>query len=132
MALTAEQVLAASDIETEAVDVPEWGGKVNIRGLTAAQRDRYDREIVNIDKQGNTSIGRLENLRALLVVRCLVDDEGDRLFKDSQARELGEKSSVVIGRLWDVAARLSGMAQASEEAAVEGFDGPQDDGNSTG
>lgn len=131
MSLTAEEVLAASDIETEAVDVPEWGGKVYVRGLTAAQRDRYDREIVQIDKNGNTSIGRLENLRALLVVRCLVSEDGERLFKDSQARDLGEKSSVVIGRLWEVAARLSGMSVTEEAAAAEGFAGPQADGNSS-
>jgi hypothetical protein len=131
MALTAEQVLAASDIDTEAIDVPEWGGKVYIRGLTAAQRDRYDREIVQIDKNGNTSIGRLENLRALLVVRCLVAEDGTRLFEDRQARELGEKSSVVIGRLWEVAAKLSGMSVTEEEAVAESFGGPQDGGNSS-
>lgn len=130
MALTAEQILAASDIETQAVDVPEWGGKVHVRGLTAAQRDRYDRELVSIDRKGNTAIGRLENIRALLVVRCLVDENGERLFKDSAAAELGAKSSVVIGRLWDIATRLSGMT--GDEDVVEAFDDPQDGGNSTG
>lgn len=131
MSLTAEAILAASDIQTEAVDVAEWGGKVYVRGLTAAERDRYDREIVSIDKKGNTSIGRLDNLRALLVVRCLVDENGDRLFQDSQARELGGKSSVVIGRLWEVAARLSGMSSATEEAEAEAFAEAQDDDTST-
>lgn len=130
MALSAEQILAASDLETELIDVPEWGGKVYVRGLTAAERDRYDRDLVSIDRKGNTSIGRLENIRALLAVRCMVNEDGTRVFKDTQARDLGEKSSVAIGRVWAVATRLSGMNVEEEDAAVEGFAGPQAGANS--
>jgi hypothetical protein len=131
MALTAEQILAASDIETEAVDVPEWGGKVYIRGLSAVEVDRYNRSLVNMDQRGNTTVGRLDNVRASLVVRCLVDENGERLFEDHQAKQLGAKSSAVIQQLWEVARRVSRMDDAQEEAEVEAFGDPQDGGNST-
>lgn len=124
--LTADAIRAADDLAYETLDVPEWGGEVRVRGLTAAERDLYDREIIKIDKQGNTSVGRLENLRALLVVRCLVDDKGERMFRDGDARMLGEKSSAVIGRIYDVAARLSGMREQEVEEAAADFDGAQD------
>lgn len=130
MALTAEQIIAASDIETEAVDVPEWGGKVFIHGLSAVEVDAYNRSLVVMDGKGNTTVGRLDNVRASLVVRCLVDEDGVRLFEDRQAKELGKKSSAVIQRLWEVARRLSRMDDAQEEAEVQAFDGPQDGGNS--
>ena len=130
MTLNAEQILAAQDIPSETIDVPEWGGKVVVRGLSAAEKDAYDRAIVQVDSKGNTTIGRLDNIRALLVVRCLVDEDGERLFKDSQARELGEKSSAVVGRLWRIATRLSGMSAEEAEAEAEAFVGAQDDGSS--
>ncbi len=128
MALTAEQILAASDIETEAVDVPEWGGKVFVRGLSSVEVDNYNRSLVVMDKRGNTTVGRLDNVRASLVVRCLVDEDGERLFQDHQAKELGKKASAVIQRLWEVARRLSRMDDAQEELEVEVFGDPQDDG----
>jgi hypothetical protein len=130
MALTAEQIIAASDIETEAVDVPEWGGKVFIHGLSAIEVDRYNRSLVVMDGKGNTTVGRLDNVRASLVVRCLVDENGERLFDDQHARELGKKSSAVIQRLWEVARRLSRMDDTQEEAEAEVFADPQDDGSS--
>ena len=131
MALTAEQILAVSDIETEAVDVPEWGGKVFVRGLSAVDVDNYNRSLVVMDKRGNTTVGRLDNVRASLVVRCLVNEDGERLFEERQARDLGKKSSAVIQRLWEVARRLSRMDDAQEELEVEVFGGPQADGNSS-
>lgn len=129
--LTADAILAADDLIFEVVSVPEWGGDVRVRGLTAEERDHYDREIIKIDKQGNTSLGRLENLRALLVVRCLVNDQGERLFRDSQAREIGRKSSAVVGRIYAVAAKLSGMRDEVVEEEAEDFDDAQPDGNSS-
>ena len=32
-------ILGADDLGREVVDVPEWAGSVQVRGLTAAERD---------------------------------------------------------------------------------------------
>ena len=40
MILNREQILAANDVKTRIVDVPEWGGSVIVRGLTSLERDR--------------------------------------------------------------------------------------------
>lgn len=127
--LTADAIRAVDDLVFETVPVPEWGGDVIVRGLTAKEKDAYDREIVVVDKQGNAKLGRLENLRALLLVRCLVDDEHNRLYRDIDAKMLGEKSSKVIGDLYTVAARLSGMRE--EEAEEEAGDLDDGQGDST-
>jgi len=124
--LSADAIRAADDLVYETVSVPEWGGDVIVRGLTAKERDAYDREIVHVDNQGRTKLGRLENLRALLLVRCLVDDEHNRIYRDTDAKMLGDKSSAVIGRLYEVASRLSGMNSVVEEAADLEEDQPDD------
>jgi hypothetical protein len=37
--LTIDQILAANDLPSEVVEVPEWGGKVKVQGLSRASYD---------------------------------------------------------------------------------------------
>jgi hypothetical protein len=129
--LNADAIRSADDLVYETVTVPEWGGDVIIRGLTAKERDAYDREIVSVDERGRTKLGRLENLRALLLVRCMVDEKHERLYRDADARMLGDKSSKVIGELYSIAARLSGMRDDVVEEEAEDFAEGQPDDNSS-
>lgn len=102
MALSKDQILGAVDFNFVEVEVPEWGGSVRIRGLSAAERDQFEARLgVSQD---------LTNMRARLVVSCLVDDDGNRIFKDSEASELGKKNAAVLTRLFDEVRNLSGMS----------------------
>ncbi len=105
--ITAAQLAAAKDFEIEAVEVPEWGGWVNIRSLSARERDLFEESIGAEEGKQN-----LVNLRARLVVLCLCDEDGGRIFQDGQAEELGAKNAQVISRLFDLARKLSGMTDA--------------------
>ena len=40
--LSKADILGCNDIPTELVEVPEWGGSVKVRGMTAGERDRFD------------------------------------------------------------------------------------------
>lgn len=121
MALNRDQILGASDITTQSVDVPEWGGTVLVRGLTGRERDSW--EASNRIQRGREMVYNQVDARARLVVRALVDDNGDRLFKDTDAGALGAKSGKVLDRLFDVAAELSGITDASA-ADAEGNSEP--------
>ena len=39
--LSKEAILAAQDLPSEDVEVPEWGGTVRVRGLDGKGRDEY-------------------------------------------------------------------------------------------
>ena len=41
MLLNKEQIQSVSDLETQDVEVPEWGGTVRLKSLTGAERDRF-------------------------------------------------------------------------------------------
>ena len=99
--LDKQAIFAATDLDIVKVDVPEWGGEVGIRGLTARERDLFEASI-------GSSVN-LDNLRARLVVLTLCDDEGERLLEDEDATDLGKKSAQVVDRLFEVARQLSGM-----------------------
>ena len=64
--LSKEAILAAQDVVTELVEVPEWGGSVRVRGLTGAERDAFEGE--TIQRNGRDVKTNTRNLRARLVV----------------------------------------------------------------
>ena len=102
--ITAAQLTAVNDFEIEEVEVPEWGGWVYIRSLSARERDLFEGSIGAVAGKQN-----LANLRARLVVLCLCDEDGNRILEDDQSEFLGAKNAQVINRLFEKARRLSGM-----------------------
>jgi hypothetical protein len=123
MALNRDAILGAVDVQTEKVDVPEWGGGVIVRGLTGDELDSFQGSIrqfrPTFDGKGMEPVLVQDGMRAKLLVKCLVDEAGERLFTDQDAPALGAKNGSVIDRLYDVAARLSGLSE-EEKAELEG------------
>lgn len=115
--LTRDQILSAPDLQTEDVEVGEWGGVVRVRGLTGAQRDAYEASIV---KQVNGKPRMdMENMRAKLVALCIVDEAGNPLFTQADVEKLGQKSGAALQRVFEVAQRLSGLAPEAVEEALK-------------
>jgi hypothetical protein len=116
VALTRDAILAARDLRTEWVDVPEWGGGVFVRGLTAGQRDRLEASL--IDRQGKPAPQRLGEFRSRMLAACVVDGAGAPVFAERDVAALMNKSMLAVGRVLEVARRLSGMTEADEADAV--------------
>lgn len=112
--LSKDAILAADDILTEEVYVPEWKGSVIVCGLTGAAKDAYDKSIIDI--KGNKRTINLDHLRAKLLVRTLVDGTRQPIFSESDIIRLGTKSASVLDRLCTIAQRLSGMRDEDAEA----------------
>lgn len=107
MFLTKDQILQANDLPFEDVEVPEWGGKVRVRALTGAERDAFEASIVV--RKGNRAELNPVNMRAKLVALTIVDENGNRIFSDSDIEALGRKSASALDRVFQVAQRLSGL-----------------------
>ncbi|WP_425401262.1 hypothetical protein [Algiphilus sp.] len=112
-ALTRDQILSAEDLQTETVEVPEWGGSVKVRSMTGAQRDQYDVAMFRATSDDESA----PSLRAMLVSFCAVDEEGNPLFTKEDVKALAGKSSSAIGRVYDAARRVSGMDRHAVESA---------------
>ncbi|MET0548539.1 MAG: hypothetical protein ABW002_04620 [Xanthomonas sp.] len=109
--LTKQQILAAHDHVTEDVEVKEWGGTVRVSTMSAADRDKWEDETL-VDGATNK-----DNFRARFVARCLVDENGCRLFTPEDIAELGAKSGAALARVHSVAWRLNGFGAAATEEA---------------
>lgn len=111
--LTREAILAAVDIMSETVTVPEWGGTIIVRGLTGDERDDFEASCLR--GKGRKTEVNYRNARAKLVVRSCYTPEGARLFTDEDATALGKKGAAALNRVYEVAARLSGLTEEDLE-----------------
>jgi fibrillarin-like rRNA methylase len=107
--LNRDDILNAQDLNQETVDIPEWGGEVIVRELTGEERDSYEASLINFKKDGNDYTRNLNNARAKLVARTVINEDGTRLFTDADVAALGKKSSRAISKVFDVATRISGI-----------------------
>ena len=113
--LTRDMILTATDLPTETIEVPEWGGAVQVRGMTGTERDAYEAQFAQAKTSSDPAA--MANFRARTCVRCIVSEDGTRLFSDRDADALGAKSAQALHRVFGVAIRLSGLGKAAVEAA---------------
>ena len=122
----------ATMLKRELVKIPEWGDeKVWVQELTAAARDDYEQSMMDAHKVGKSYEFRpnLRNAKARMAVRVLVNEKGERLFKDNEADTLGRVSAAVLNRIVDVASRLSGMTKEDIEQLEQNFEKTPADGS---
>ena len=102
--LTKEQILAAQDLPTEDVAVPEWGGSVRVRGMTGSERDAW--ELLQLDDK------KPADIRATLLAFTIVDEKGALVFQPEEISALGKKSAKALQRVFRVAQKLSRITEA--------------------
>ncbi len=125
-----DDILAAKDIKTDDVEVPEWGGTVRVQGLTGTERDAFEASLRQL--RGDKMVPNLANARAKLVARTIVGEDGVRLFGDNEINALGAKSAAALDRVFEVASELSGLNEDDVEKLSENLgEGPSDGSTST-
>jgi hypothetical protein len=117
-------IMEARDLELVEVDVPEWGGSVYLRPLTAKDRDYFEAEILALEqKKKSKKDGPVYDIfKARLVARALVDENGKRLFTDKEFGELSSKSAAALNRLFEECLRINQVTQQDVEELTKNSD----------
>lgn len=109
--LTASDILNKQDITYRDVNVPEWGGMMRLIMLTADEAMEFI--------QGNESPEGKRTSNARLIALCAIDDQGRKVFSDTQVLALMRKSMAAVMRLVNVALEMNGLkAQTPAEQAA--------------
>lgn len=111
--LNRDQILKASHLKTEEVAVPEWGGLVLVRELRGRERDEWEASLAV--QRGQQMVPDVANMRAKLVARSVVGEDGEPVFTQQDVNALGELSAAALDRVFEVASRLSGLNPADLE-----------------
>lgn len=107
-----DQIFAIQDIPSEMVEVPEWGVKIEVRGMTGAERTRI--MDLALDNKGGMN---LQFVYPEIVIATAFDPEtGTQVFTPNDRGTLLSKSATALDRLAGVGMRLSGF---TEEASDE-------------
>jgi Phage tail assembly chaperone len=135
--LNAGEILGVKDLKSEVVSVPEWGGDVKIRELSASDREWFQSQAFvdeEVTVNGKAEIRRKFNivhLRAKLLARSIVDENDNPIFDDDEVKLLGAKSNAAIERLFVASQKLSGLDQtAVDDAAKNSVAAPNSGSNS--
>jgi hypothetical protein len=112
--LSKEAILAADDLGFRDVSVPEWGGVVRVREMTASDREHFTDAYETRLKAREAGEHPL-SIQALIVAMCVVDGAGVRLFSDAEVAGLERKSSRALLRVYEVAMELSALNRETVE-----------------
>jgi hypothetical protein len=127
MYLTKAQILEANDVQSQDVEVPEWGGSVRLVSLDAKEASAFGSRMVKMDAKGNVEAFVMDNFMAELLARAIVDENNQPIFSQSDVEALGKKNGAVIKRLYTIAAELSGLGEGNKDEAVKNSDGMPSD-----
>ena len=110
--LSRDAILAAQDFKTEEVEVPEWGGVVLVRELSAADFDSVGFPMVK--ESGEIDARGARGMNVKIVSLSVIDESGNQLFTPKDVRALGERAIAPIRRITAKAMELSGMVAEEE------------------
>jgi len=115
-----ETILTANDLELEEVKVPEWACSVYVRSMSGLERDSFEAEMEGLDN-------KTENIRARLLVRCICDSGGERVFDDADAVDLGNKNGAALDRVFAVAMKHNPIGEEAVADLEKNSDSGQSD-----
>jgi hypothetical protein len=101
MGLTLDDILKLDDLRRETVAVPEWGGEVEVRELTAAEKLEIGAAVAGKD-QSQMSPADMANLMITAAAYGLGANK-------NQVAAVGGKSYAAIERVANKVLELSGM-----------------------
>jgi len=108
--LSRDDILNASDIEMVSVDVPEWGGTVNVKMMSGHERDAFEASIAGKE---------MVDFRAKFAVAVLCDESGEALFTPQDIKVLTKKSAVALDRVFEAGKKLNRIGEEEEAALLD-------------
>ena len=100
--LTREQLVGHRFLPFEEVKVPSMGGSIGVQGMTAGDAVAYYKIVEKQTKNGMD----VEAL-AKLLVRCIVDEQRERIFGDDEWNEVMKWPNAALHTVAQVAMRLN-------------------------
>jgi len=128
--LSRQQIQDVEDKGFEDVPVPEWGGEVRLKRMTAHERERF--ELGAMKGKGKSSEVNLKNFRERLLIATAIDEHGGKLFGREDVIWLSGKSAVAMGRVYDKAMEMNGLSKKDEEELTGNSLDDEDDESSSG
>ena len=108
--LTREQLLHGGGRRYQDADID--GGTVRVAVMSGIERDDYLKSLIDNDEAAK---GRDFGYKYRLLVKCLIDETGSRMFADDEAGVIATLPSDIIDKLLEIANEINGLTRKSVE-----------------
>jgi hypothetical protein len=122
MSLADDILSLPDDRKEETVNVPEWGVTLVVRELSVKERNAYvNSGLEQQEVAGGVILVSKQDplLSTRLVVAATYDENGNKVFHEGQVAALADRSASAVDRLYNVAARLSGLGASVDDAGKD-------------
>ena len=99
------------------LDLEDAGVTVRIQSLSEKEKSSYETRLIAKSGRGILR-DRLQDATRRLIALCLVDENNDRIFLDSDVNQIGEMDSFVSSRIYDAAQEHCGFNKGDIETTL--------------
>ncbi|MCY0385657.1 hypothetical protein OVY01_00055 [Robbsia sp. Bb-Pol-6] len=117
MLLTKDQIIAARDLTTTDLEVPEWGGTVRVSMLSGAARDALQADFAESKA--------VSHVQAVMIAATVVDENGAPLFTKDEIETIRSKGTAPLERVFKAAVTLNKLGAAETEKAGKNSEAAQ-------
>ncbi len=114
MALLTRDEILRSNEDIVYKDIEAFGGTIRIKALTVAELESYQNSMRKRTKGGNEKID-LKGARSKLLQKCIIDEEGKRLFLLSDIKALESLYAKDVSFVYDEICEMAGLTEAEDE-----------------
>lgn len=108
--LNLNDIIQATNVKEKQFEVPEWGGHIIIREMTAEARDAYEQSLFVANEKGEFE-RNLSNARAKLIAACVVGPDGQRMFQTEQhVKALGNMPVSVVDKVFTACQEINALS----------------------
>lgn len=107
MLLNKQQIKDVDDLPSKNLDMPEWGGEVRLKTMSAKNR-------IEFEKLNASTKSELETMINLIMFSC-VDEENNLLFNKQDFEFLSGKSAKSLMHIFEEAVKLSTLSSEGLE-----------------
>ena len=100
-------------------------GTVRIRSLTSREHGEYEADLIGDD--GRVAEENMPLIKSRLLVACIVDSEGTRVFADADDETVADWDSAIVDRLYDACVAHCGIDSVNLEEAAKNSEATTDD-----
>jgi hypothetical protein len=87
---------------------------VYVRGMTVREKENWEAGLFDVDEEGK-AVRRMEAMRSKILIACLCDSKGHRLFDDRDILVVQDLPSGPMEKAYERACRLSGIGKRDIE-----------------
>lgn len=113
--LSKQDIVQAKDLTLEKVSVPEWGGDVFVRSISARERGQIEAAAAKYKETKGKDDAFARTFTVRMAALAICDEKGTPLFGLDEINVLAEKNAAVVARIAEVAQRLSGFSKEDLE-----------------